>query len=197
MTPWSGSRHRAVAERKPVSSRAARLAPVLRDAHRPHGLLLTTIHFSDDWTKARSIRQSRIPSPTASSAVTTAPPGEAKEFARRSITSRATRLAGVGKAGQHHRCLELVHTSFRAARGWECRWSWVQRQVRDMGWTAWRLEYIRLACAGGNKVELPNCGAHFCQPGLARHRDRPRLGPYANRPPRVRQPGPAPPGMGE
>src|SRR2546421_10732883 len=102
------------------------------------------IGFSDDWTKTRSIRQSRIPSRTPSSAVTTAPHGEAKEFARRSITSRATRLAGgIGKARQLHRRPELVHTRLRAARGQECQWHRVQWQVRDIGWTAWRLEYNR------------------------------------------------------
>ncbi len=62
------------------------------------------------------------------------------------------RLAGVGKARQHHRCLEIVHARLRSARSQERQWNWVQWQVRDNGWTPWRLEYVRLARARVNAV---------------------------------------------
>src|ERR1700737_2857154 len=61
-------------------------------------------------------------------------------------------LAAVGKARQHHRCLELVHARLRTALGQERQWNWVQWQVSDVGWTTRWLECIRLAHARVNVV---------------------------------------------
>src|SRR5229473_1830299 len=110
-------------------------------------------------------------------------------------TSLENALASVGQTRQHHGCLEFVYARFRAAVSLERQWSWVQRQVSDVGRTTRRLECIRLASAKVNVVHLPDSAAHLSQPGVERRRQEPPRRPHAKRACRIGQPGARLPGM--
>src|SRR4030081_219651 len=120
---------------------------------------------------------------------------EENPFAAKNVSS--PRQLSVGQTRQHHRCLELMHTRLRSARSQERQWNWVQWQVRDNGWTPWRLEYVRLGRARVNVVLLPDCVAHLYQPGSEPRGQRPSPGPDAKRACRVGQSGARLPGMAE
>src|SRR3981189_2140342 len=107
------------------------------------------------------------------------------------------RQLAVGQTRQHHRCLELMHARLRTARSQERQWNWVQWQVRDNGWTPWRLEYVRLARARVNLAQVLDCVAHLSQPGIERRGQRPPSGPDAKRACRIGQSGAGLPGMAD
>src|SRR5881227_2368319 len=50
------------------------------------------------------------------------------------------KLAAVRQARQHHRRPKIAHTGLCTCFGHERPWSRIQRQLRDIGGTAWRFE---------------------------------------------------------
>src|SRR5437867_6370157 len=103
-----------------------------------------------------------------------------------SSSVRRLSLVAVGKARQHHRCLELVHARFSEAPGRERQWLRIQWQARNARRTAWWFECIGLARAGADEVEAPDGVAHLSQLGIKRCRAWPPRRPDAKRPCRVR-----------